>query len=64
MSLAYYASPIDFQQNDKLESKRKEAKKEKLNLDVLKQMVQPKQNQVQNIHQNVDQDLKDENETI
>ena len=32
MSLAYYASPIDFQQNDKLESKRKEAKKEKLNL--------------------------------
>ena len=64
MSLAYYASPIDFQQNDTLESKRKEAKKEKLNLDVLKQMVQPKQNQVQNIHQNVDQDLKDENETI
>ena len=43
MSLAYYASPIDFNQNEKLEQKRKDSKNNKLNLDVLKKLAQPKE---------------------
>ena len=60
--LAFYASPIDFTKNDKLEEKRKEAKKSKLNLDMLKQLAQPKEEDVQHIHDNAENDIKEENE--
>ena len=64
MSLAYYASPIDFNQNEKLEQKRKESKKNKLNLDVLKRLAQPKESEVQKIHEDANHNIKDENESI
>ena len=64
MSLAYYASPIDFNQNEKLEQKRKESKKTKLNLDVLKRLAQPKESQMQKIHEDANRTIKDENESI
>ena len=42
MSLAYFASPVDFDKNEVLEKKRKDAQKDKLSLNILKQMAQPK----------------------
>ena len=36
--LAFYASPIDFAKNEKVEQKRKDAKTTKLNLDILKKL--------------------------
>ena len=62
MSLAYYASPIDFQQNELMEQKRKDSQKNKLNLNVLKQIAQPKEEEIKDIHDNMGQDLKDEND--
>ena len=62
--LAFYASPIDFAKNDKVEQKRKDAKKNKLNLNMLKQLAQPKEEDIRNIHDNQENSLKDENEEI
>lgn len=64
MSLAYYASPIDFQQNELMEQKRKDSQKNKLNLNVLKQIAQPKEEEIKDIHNNMGQELKDENDQI
>tara|TARA_Y100000992_G_scaffold302027_2_gene274624 strand:- start:2877 stop:3386 length:510 start_codon:yes stop_codon:yes gene_type:complete len=64
MSLAYYASPIDFNQNEKLEQKRKNSKNNKLNLDVLKKLAQPKESEMQEIHENANKDIKEENDSI
>ena len=60
MSLAYYASPIDFQQNELMEQKRKDSQKNKLNLNVLKQIAQPKEEDIKDIHDNMG--LKEEND--
>ncbi len=62
--LAFYASPIDFAKNDKVEQKRKDAKKNKLNLNMLKQLAQPKEEDIRNIHDNQENSLKDDNEEI
>ena len=62
--LAFYASPIDFTKNDKVEQKRKDAKKSKLNLDMLKQLAQPKEEEIRSIHNNQESTLKEENEEI
>lgn len=62
--LAFYASPIDFTKNDKVEQKRKDAKKNKLNLNMLKQLAQPKEEDIRNIHDNQENSLKDENKEI
>ena len=64
MSLAYYASPIDFQQNELMEQKRKDSQKNKLNLNVLKQITQPKEDEIKDIHDNMGQELQDENDQI
>lgn len=64
MSLAYYASPIDFQQNELMEQKRKDSQKNKLNLNVLKQIAQPKEEEIKDIHDNMGEELKDENDQI
>jgi len=62
MSFAFYASPIDFSKNDKVEQKMKDAKKSKLNLNLLKEMSQPKEEDVRMIHENMVPDFKKENE--
>ena len=62
--LAFYASPIDFTKNDKVEQNRKDAKKSKLNLDMLKQLAQPKEEEIRSIHNNQESTLKEENEEI
>ena len=42
-NLAFYATPIDFNKNEQIEQKRKDAKKTKLSLDTLKRLAQPKE---------------------
>jgi len=61
MSLAFYASPIDFSKNEKTDKK---SKKPKLDLNALRQMTQPKEEEISKIHENVENDLKQENDTI
>ena len=65
MSLAFYASPIDFNKNE--ESKTMDIKKNKLDLNLLKQLTQTKESnesQIEKVHLNAHQDLKEENEAI
>ena len=64
MSLAYFASPVDFDKNEVLEKKRKDAQKDKLSLNILKQMTQPKEEEIQRIHENESSQLKEENQDI
>lgn len=64
MSLAYFASPVDFEKNEVLEKKRKDAQKDKLSLNILKQMAQPKEEEIQKIHENASSQLKEENQDI
>ena len=64
MSLAFYASPIDFSKNEKINQKFKDSKKNKLDLNALKELTQQKEEQVSSIHENVANDLKHENEEI
>ena len=59
-NLAFYASPIDFQKNDKLNNKIEEMKKTKLNSSFLKKLSSPNENEVQNIHNT----LIEENENV
>ena len=42
MSLAFYASPIDFSKNEKLNQKLKDSKKNKLDLNALKELTPTK----------------------
>ena len=62
--LAFYASPIDFAKNEKVEQKRKDAKTTKLNLDILKKLAQPKEDDIREIHENPDSQIKDDNEEV
>ena len=64
MSSAYFASPVDFEKNEVLEKKRKDAQKDKLSLNILKQMAQPKEEEIQKIHENASSQLKEENQDI
>ena len=59
-NLAFYASPIDFQKNDKLNNKIEEMKKTKINSSLLKKLSSPNENEVQNIHNT----MKEENENV
>ena len=59
-NLAFYASPIDFQKNDKLNNKIEEMKKTKINSSLLKKLSTPNENEVQNIHNT----MKEENESV
>lgn len=52
-NLAFYASPVDFQQNDKLNNKIKEIKQKKVNSNLLKQLSLPNESEMQNIHANI-----------
>ena len=61
MSLAFYASPIDFSKNEKTDKK---SKKPKLDLNALRQMTQPKEEEISKIHEKVEDDIKQENDTI
>ena len=60
-SLSMYASPIDFNKNDKLDNKINEMKKQKLNLDMLTKFKQQQKNekQVENIHKNIKEENDD-----
>ena len=60
-NLAFYASPVDFQKNDKLNNKLEEVKKSKMNADLLKKLSAPNESKIQNIHNNV-HSFKEENE--
>ena len=59
-NLAFYASPIDFQKNDKLNNKIEELKKTKINSSFLKKLSTPNENEVQDIHNT----MKEENENV
>ena len=62
-NLAFYASPIDFNKNVKLENKLDEIKKKKINADLLKELGKPSENDVREIHSNIlESDLKEEND--
>lgn len=64
-NLAFFASPVDFQKNDKLKNKIEEVKKNKLNSSLLKKLSKPTQNDVENIHQNVyEENLKSESDNV
>lgn len=60
-NLAFYASPVDFQKNDKLNNKLEEVKKSKINADLLKKLSAQNESNVQNIHNNI-HSFKEENE--
>tara|TARA_Y100000992_G_scaffold270038_1_gene210145 strand:- start:126 stop:662 length:537 start_codon:yes stop_codon:yes gene_type:complete len=62
--LAFYASPIDFAKNEKVEKKRKEANTTKLNLDMLKKLAQPQEEDVRQIHENANSQIKEENDEL
>ena len=57
-SLSMYASPIDFNKNDKLDSRINEMKKQKLNLDMLTKFKKQKDDEklIENIHDNIKQE--------
>jgi hypothetical protein len=57
-NLAFYATPIDFNKNDKLEQKVNEMKKNKLNSNMLKKLSVPSKHDIDDIHSN----MKEENE--
>ena len=59
-NLAFYASPVDFQKNDKLNNKIEEMKKTKMNSSLLKKLSTPNESDVQNIHNSI----KEENENV
>ena len=59
-NLAFYASPVDFQKNDKLNNKIEEMKKTKINSSLLKKLSTPNESEVQNIHNTI----KEENENV
>lgn len=59
-NLAFYASPVDFQKNDKLNNKIEEMKKTKINSSLLKKLSTPNEDEVQNIHNS----MKEENENV
>lgn len=59
-NLAFYASPVDFQKNDKLNNKIEEMKKTKINSSLLKKLSTPNENEVQNIHNSI----KEDNENV
>jgi len=62
-NLAFYATPIDFQKNDKLNHKLEESKKNKLDSDMLKQLTAPDEADIKNIHSSLEEDtLKEDNE--
>lgn len=58
-NLAFYATPIDFNKNEKLEHKVNEIKKNKLNSNMLKKLSVPTKNEIDDIHSN----MKEENES-
>tara|TARA_Y100000992_G_C21246897_1_gene483798 strand:- start:930 stop:1481 length:552 start_codon:yes stop_codon:yes gene_type:complete len=66
-SLAFFASPIDFQKNEILEHKINKEKQNKLNKGILEKMVLKPENEltddINNIHNNLNDALKDENES-
>ena len=59
-NLAFYASPVDFQKNDKLNNKIEEMKKTKINSSLLKKLSTPNESEVQNIHNTI----KEDNENV
>lgn len=72
-SLAFSASPIDFQKNEQLEHKISQKKNSKLSTEFLKRMtnnreegqpMQPSSNDVENIHNNLHENIKHDNETV
>ena len=52
-NLAFFASPVDFQKNDKLNNKIQELKQNKINASLLKKLSSPNEEAVRNIHNNV-----------
>lgn len=70
-SLAFSASPIDFQKNEKIADKINSKAQNKLNMEFLKKMVSSEKDSiessaetsdVQSIHNNLEKDIKSENE--
>ena len=71
-SLAFSASPIDFEKNEKLSEKINNKAQNKLSMEFLKKMASGQSknegdlgsasSNIQNIHNNLEQNLKDENE--
>ena len=55
-NLALYASPIDFHKNEELEQKITQAKRTKLNINILKKITTPKEEEINEIHQNLKED--------
>lgn len=69
--LAFFASPIDFEKNDKVQNKINDMKKQKLNADMLSKLgsIDSKKNtdeiDVKSIHSNLmEEKLKEENEQV
>ncbi len=60
-NLAFFASPVDFQKNDKLNNKIQELKQNKINASLLKKLSSPNEEDVRNIHNNI-HNFKEENE--
>lgn len=64
-SIAFFASPIDFQKNEKLDHKIKKENQNKLNMDMLKQLtIDPKTEltgDINNIHNNLDDNIREDN---
>lgn len=66
-NLAFYASPIDFNKNEQLDLKIQTTKKNKLNSNILKELTKTSdttQDEINNIHNNLDKNLKEENENV
>ena len=61
-NLAFYANPIDFNKDEKLEFKINNIKKNKLNSNILKELSKPSEEEINNIHNNLEKKLKEENE--
>ena len=61
-NLAFYASPIDFNKDENLEFKINNIKKNKLNSNILKKLTKPSEEEINNIHNNLEKNLKEENE--
>ena len=68
-SLAFFASPIDFEKNEKLDNKIKKEKQNKLNMDMLKKFAsgdssasEDTVDDIKELHNNLDESLKHENE--
>lgn len=60
-NLAFYASPVDFQKNDKLNNKIEELKKNKISANLLKKLSSSNESTIQNIHNNIN-NFKEESE--